>query len=966
MEEKENLNIAEGGIAENKTAQVEGLLSRLAGVRPAGRSDSYGWTYTMLCPSDRMSVADRKMPEYAVPSVFGKSYYSHNDSSGPESGWEVWLVDEKMKPVNDRCAIYRWRRSLPSSGFDWEAEGYDDSKPYVRADQKVLDWLSGRHDAIDGQGRPLVFAGKDVCVSFGENGGRISGALRFGVDDDGALQWITGQYAMGSRSVGVMPVDRETADFASELISDFSLDIADEVLSLLLSAFPDDSLKIEWEGKRVRKSDRPVQPSDTVVMESVDEEMGLNMSVVGVVGAFPVALCRDFDIARSVSVRDDEIIVRKVARRDPEALAATLAERIERCAPTRKMARGLRREGAQLYVPRELAEVFLYRELPWLLDNFSLVGSEKLRAYKLRAALPKVCCRLSSGIDFLEGELSVEIGEERFTLADLLEQYRRKKYVTLSDGDRVILHEDYIRRLQRIFRTGRGKNRNDVEVSMFDVDELEELLGRQLDDDAVKRRREVYEGLTRINSMKLRVPGLNGRLRPYQRSGVKWLKYLYDNNLGGCLADDMGLGKTIQTIALLSLIYPGAAKPSLIVMPRSLIFNWQEELARFAPQLRTAVYYGAGRNMDEAMQAQIVLTTYAMVRNDIAELKDRDFELIVLDESQNIKNQSAQITRAVWLLRGTHRLAISGTPIENNLDELYSLFRFLSPAMFGSAESFRNNYTLPIQRDEDKAAADSLRRKIFPFILRRLKKDVLTDLPDRVDQTLYVEMNEEQARYYERRRREYKEMVDASVSKAGIGGAQMVLLQALGELRRIASVPEAMTDGRVKSAKLQSLFDSLEQAVENGHKTVVFFNFIAGLELVSGFLEEKGIAHETMTGATADRRNVVDRFQNDSDCRILLMTLKTGGVGLNLTAADTVYIFEPWWNKAAEEQGVNRLHRIGQQSKVHCYSMITKGTIEEKIRQLQEKKALLVDEIITADSGGLKHLTAEDIEFIFK
>ena len=360
----------------------------------------------------------------------------------------------------------------------------------------------------------------------------------------------------------------------------------------------------------------------------------------------------------------------------------------------------------------------------------------------------------------------------------------------------------------------------------------------------------------------------------------------------------------------------------------------------------------------------MVLTTYAIVRNDIETFREQTFHYVILDESQNIKNVSTQSTQAVFMLNAEHRLALSGTPIENNLGELYSLFRFLNPAMFGSLDDFNTRYANPIQKDGDKDAMQSLRRKIFPFMLRRLKRDVLKDLPDRTDKMLYVEMDKAQADFYEQRRRYYKEQVSQSIKSAGLQKSQFVMFQALSELRRVASIPESLTDGRIHSPKLEALTETLLDAVANGHKTVVFFNFIAGIELLSETLDENGIDYVCMTGSTHDRKSVVERFQNDPQCRVMLMTLKTGGVGLNLTAADTVFIFEPWWNKAAEEQAINRLHRFGQKAKVLCFSLITQGTIEEKIQQLQQQKADLFEGLIGSDTASAKHLSEEDINFI--
>ncbi|MCF0164643.1 MAG: DEAD/DEAH box helicase, partial [Bacteroidales bacterium] len=295
---------------------------------------------------------------------------------------------------------------------------------------------------------------------------------------------------------------------------------------------------------------------------------------------------------------------------------------------------------------------------------------------------------------------------------------------------------------------------------------------------------------------------------------------------------------------------------------------------------------------------------------------------------------------------------------------LYSLFHFLNPAMFGTIERFNEDYGIPIQKNSDKEATRSLKSKISPFILRRLKQDVLTDLPDRMDQILYVEMEGYHKEYYESRRKYYKAMIDSSISTEGIEKSQFLMFQAFNELRQIASIPEAVTDGKIESGKVPVLMERIEELVMSGHKIAVFFNYLAGIELVEAELESAGIGYVTMTGATGDRERVVRRFQEDSQTKVMLMTLKTGGVGLNLTAADCAFIFEPWWNKAAEEQAIGRLHRIGQTSKVLSFQMITLGTIEEKIMELQQKKKDLVDALISSDKSMSKFLSREDIDFI--
>lgn len=667
----------------------------------------------------------------------------------------------------------------------------------------------------------------------------------------------------------------------------------------------------------------------------------------------------------AVHVGDDgRITVRNTEGCDMAERTRKLEEMILASAPDRNARKEVYRDGDFFIIPEATAGPFLLNKLPQVLEDFRLVGSEKLKAYRIMAAKPRLDLRFSSGIDFLEGEGDVVIGDEHFSISDILSQFAKKRYISLGDGSRGIIDEGYINRLQRLFRRRDSNGR--IKVNLFDLPEVEEMLQSRIKGEFAARSRSVLEGFNSLSRKRKPSCKVKAILRPYQVEGVKWLRYLYDNNLGGCLADDMGLGKTLQTIALLSMIYPACTTPTLIVMPRSLLFNWERELDRFAPGITHSTYYGTDRDLAEALKANVVLTTYALVRNDIMKLKDVKFECVVLDESQNIKNVAAQTTVAVQMLATDHCLALSGTPMENNLTELYSLFRFLNPTMFGSVDEFNSSYTYPIQKYGDKEAAQSLRRKIFPFVMRRLKRDVLDDLPERIDKTIYVEMSEEQRRVYEERRLSYRRQIEEAIARDGVNRSQFVMFQALSELRRIASVPESVAGENVASPKIDELVESLSASVAYGHKSVVFFNFVAGLEITMSRLEQLGIGYETMTGSTSAsaRKRIVERFQSDPECRVLLMTLKVGGVGLNLTAADTVYIFEPWWNKAAEEQAVNRLHRIGQKSTVTAVSLITVGTIEEKILQLQEQKSELFNELINADTASSKHLSEKDIEFI--
>jgi len=345
------------------------------------------------------------------------------------------------------------------------------------------------------------------------------------------------------------------------------------------------------------------------------------------------------------------------------------------------------------------------------------------------------------------------------------------------------------------------------------------------------------------------------------------------------------------------------------------------------------------------------------------------FLYIILDESQNIKNLTTQTTAAVLSLKAAHKLAMSGTPVENNLGELYSLFRFLNPAFFGSEKMFAQRYLHPIQDSGDEEAMQDLRSRIYPFMLRRLKRDVLKDLPAKTEETTYIELEETHLAVYHRRRQEYKQLIDGIMGSKGFnknnfGQSSFLVFKALTELRRLASVPEADGEYGGPSAKRQYLKDMVSELVQNDHKCLIFTNFLATVDLVSEDLAAMGIPNITMTGATVDRQSLVRRFQTDNSVKAFIMTLKTGGMGLNLTAADYIFIFDPWWNSAAETQAIDRAHRIGQANPVFCYRLIAKDTIEERIMELQKRKTDLAGALLSDDAGSLKALTPEDVTFL--
>lgn len=733
----------------------------------------------------------------------------------------------------------------------------------------------------------------------------------------------------------------------------------EKYLSLVYSYF--ENIVVSYEDYKPI-SGEPRQTKQTLIFEKVDVDNSLYLRISTSLPEFDAEFFDSYDVSKVVLLNELEkkIVISDLIGNETYDCFNGIDKLLKKYKKLLDKSNDYFIEDNLFIIEESLAREFVYKELPNLISQFAILGAEKLKSYKIKAVTPKLSLSMSHGIDFLEGDVSMEIEGETISLFDALNQYKKSSYIELSDGSHAIINASYITKLQRIFK----KQKEKVRVSFFDLPMIEELIDEKIAKDSFKQSREIFLGFNTLKESPLDFPQINGELREYQRQGYKWIKYLQQHSLGGCLADDMGLGKTIQAIALLASIYPEEKNPSIIIMPKTLLFNWAKEIEKFRPQLSYAIHHGSDRRLSDIKDKEIILTTYATLRNDIEEFKEKKFHYIILDESQNIKNINSQVSRAVMLLNSNHRLALSGTPIENNLGELYSLFRFLNPSMFGSIDDFNRYYTTPIQKDGDKDAMHELKKKIYPFILRRVKKDVLQDLPEKIEQTLFVEMSSEQKLFYEQRRRFYHHAIKAQIAQSGINKSQFFILQALSELRQIASIPETKTDGRIISPKREVIMENINEVIANGHKVLVFANFLDVLDCLAQDMEREGIDYLLMTGATRDRKTMVEKFQNDETYKVFLMTLKTGGIGLNLTAADYIFIFDPWWNKSAENQAIDRAHRIGQDKTVFSYKLITKDTIEEKILQLQGLKSELFESLISTDGASIKSLDEKDVEFI--
>lgn len=450
--------------------------------------------------------------------------------------------------------------------------------------------------------------------------------------------------------------------------------------------------------------------------------------------------------------------------------------------------------------------------------------------------------------------------------------------------------------------------------------------------------------------------GFEGTLRSYQKEGLTWLGFLEEFETGGILADDMGLGKTIQILAFLLGRSKKSKKPCLVVAPKSLTFNWIDEATKFAPSLKVIRYSGPGRaeQLTEIPGADLVVTTYGTLRTDIAKLKEIEFDVAIVDEAQAIKNSKSLGALACKKLRARHRLALTGTPIENSIKDLLSILEFTNPGLLGFSP----------QKEMATDTQSMLAKTLKPFMLRRTKEKVLTELPEKSEQVLFCEMSPTERKFYNAIRDKFRASIAEKISTEGIGKSKLHVLEALLRLRQ-AACHSGLVDPRRKaepSAKLQLLLNHIEEVTQEGHKALVFSQFTSLLSLVRTDLDAKGITYEYLDGQTMDRKTPVERFQTDPNSRVFLISLKAGGTGLNLTAADYVFILDPWWNPAVEAQAIGRAHRMGQSQKVFAYRMIARGTVEEKILELQKTKKDLAESIISEDQDFMKKISREDLE----
>ncbi|MCE9632046.1 MAG: DEAD/DEAH box helicase [Planctomycetia bacterium] len=581
-----------------------------------------------------------------------------------------------------------------------------------------------------------------------------------------------------------------------------------------------------------------------------------------------------------------------------------------------------------------------------------------------------VAWNVTSGIDWFELSAAIDFGGVTAELPALLEAIARgSRAVELPDGSIGILPDTFAQEFEPMAALAQrhdGKLRfGRIQMALLDA-----LLAGQPQshvDEAFDRLREQLASGEQPEA-EPEPPGFQGTLRHYQREGLGWLVFLEKLGLGGCLADDMGLGKTIQVLALLARRQADVRaaglphRPSLVIVPRSLVFNWIEEAKKFAPELKVVNHTGTTRADETGTLADwdIVITTYGTLRRDIITHRETEFDYVILDEAQSIKNAASQAAKACRLLRARHRLALTGTPVENHIGELWSIFEFLNPGQLGSASRLRKFLA------DGRGSTDIVARAVRPYLLRRTKSQVLSDLPEKTEQTLFVELGEAQRKAYDELREHFRAELAGRIGRMGIGRSRIAVLEALLRLRQTACHAGLVDHSRVDEscAKLDTLLEQLDEVLDEGHKVLVFSQFTSFLAILRRRLDEKKTVYEYLDGRTTDRQARVVRFQEDPDCRLFLVSLKAGGQGLNLTAADYIYILDPWWNPAVEAQAVDRAHRIGQTRRVFAYRLIARDTVEEKILALQDRKRELAESIVRADETMIASLTPEDVELL--
>ncbi|VAX15951.1 DNA/RNA helicases, SNF2 family [hydrothermal vent metagenome] len=627
-----------------------------------------------------------------------------------------------------------------------------------------------------------------------------------------------------------------------------------------------------------------------------------------------------------------------------------------------------------VFTPRKDPINFLFEHFPLFKEmGFEILGQESLKKLKINTSKPKVSFNITSGIDWFDVKTEVDFNGTTIPFSELVEQIKqKKKYLKLSDGSAGILPDKWIKKFQQTLSFGELE-KDGIRFSKIQALALEAIIDGADDfetDEKFKEHISKLKSFERI--MQQSIPrSFKGKLRDYQKFGLDWLYFLKEYSFGGILADDMGLGKTIQSIALLLKEKSQNKKyTNLIVAPTSVVFNWIDEINKFAPSFSVLNHTGIDRERNDTSvfeKYDVVITSYGLLLRDFELLHNYRFHYIILDESQKIKNPVSKTGRVVRKLKSDYRLCLTGTPIENNLTELWSQMAFLNPGLLGSFKNFNDTFVKVIPKEDDQATLKLLRKTIYPFVLRRTKEVVAKDLPEKTEVIHYCEMEKDQERIYTFWKNSIKVEILKEIEMKGIKKSGFKVLEGLLRLRQICNHPVLVDNSYKKqSVKFEEFKMMLTKVISEGHKVLVFSQFVQMLEIMRGYLDKEKFKYELLTGRTRKREEHVKNFKESDDIKIFLISLRAGGFGLNLTEADYVFHYDPWWNPAVEVQATDRTHRIGQDKNVFVYKFITKNTIEEKILQLQKKKQKLVREILSTETSLLKNLTKEDINILFE
>jgi SNF2 domain-containing protein/helicase-like protein/SNF2 helicase associated protein len=941
-------------IVEGQFPSNPGLVITL-GFREMKRTGEWGKLRTSGLPALRMTQlpdADRDIIALLMGST---DYYSYSlDSQSARPSYKLYYpVTHLLMPMI--CETGRCRVTLAENGtkpemlpLEWDAGEPWEFWVEVRqgADNTIIAAASLRRgqEQMD-ISEPLMIKGGLVVAR-----GRVA---RF--TDFGALEWLN-----HLRTHGQLTVPQEDADRLLEEVFRLPrlprLDLPEELKCEEQAFAPQPCLKIS------KLNDRAYWQRD-----QLQAELSFNYSGV------------------AVNEHDEREIIFIAAQK-----SKLLRDREqERACADRLTQIGFQRSRSYYDRPPQL---FLNaQKLPKVVRTLAAEGWHVEAEGNIYREPGEFRIEVTSGIDWFELHGTVEFGDTTATLPELLAALKRgETTIVLDDGALGLLPEEWLKKYGLLASLGRNEA-DHLRFTRSQVGLLDALLASQPEasfDESFGRACEElrsFEGVKPADAPS----GFTGKLRGYQRDGLGWLQFLERFGFGGCLADDMGLGKTVQVLALLESRRSdrenpnnGAAKskrkkagvsgdngriaPSLVVVPKSLVFNWIQEAARFTPKLRVLDHTGLARlkTCDHFGEYDLIITTYGTLRRDAVQFKDVQFGHVILDEAQAIKNANTESAKAARLLRGNHRLAMSGTPIENHLGELWSLFEFLNPGLLGAASVFKLNTSAA--RNPDEHTRTLLSKALRPFILRRTKQQVASDLPPKTEQTIYCELESVQRKLYDELREHYRRSLLGLIDREGIKRSKIQILEALLRLRQAACHPGLIDKSRKHepSAKLDLLLPQVGEVIDEGHKALVFSQFTSLLAIVRDRLDREGIIYEYLDGKTRDRQTRVERFQNDGECKLFLISLKAGGLGLNLTAAEYVFLLDPWWNPAVEAQAIDRAHRIGQSRHVFAYRLIARDTVEEKVLLLQKTKKDLADAIINADNSLIRNIGREDLELL--